>query len=211
MGDKIPALHHADTDGTGPVQRRRPALSCVECRKRKVKCDRIRPCGPCTRIESPTCTYRPHPRNRKRPWVFLDSQLALINHALLDERGTPIRRPRPVAATSSGASAHNDTNSPTSGLSSDAQTDLEKKDETIKQLVDRVRELDSRLGSSSYSLPSEPDSQVDPTIAQPGAGHFVKSKFYGESHWINVLEPVRALPSHLESSLTIVVRRTWPI
>ncbi|OAG06529.1 uncharacterized protein CC84DRAFT_1259701 [Paraphaeosphaeria sporulosa] len=173
MGDKLPELHHADADGTGPVRRRRPALSCVECRKRKVKCDRARPCGPCTRIQSPTCTYRPHPWN--------------------NERESPTRRPRPVAATSSEASARNDPNSPVSGLSNDSQIDLEKKDETIQQLVDRVRQLESTLGSSSNPLPLEPDSRVDPNIHQSTAGHFVKSKFYGESHWINVLEPYDAL------------------
>ncbi|KAL5417814.1 hypothetical protein PMIN04_007587 [Paraphaeosphaeria minitans] len=173
MGDKIPEVHNADTDGTGPVRRRRPALSCVECRKRKVKCDRARPCGPCTRIQSPTCTYRLHPWNK--------------------DRESPIRRPSPIAATSSEASAHNDPNSPAPGLRSDSQIDLEKKDETIQQLVDRVRQLESTLGSSSNSLPLEPNSRVDPIIHQSTAGHFVKSKFYGESHWINVLEPYDAL------------------
>ncbi|KAF2449807.1 hypothetical protein P171DRAFT_405342 [Karstenula rhodostoma CBS 690.94] len=173
MGDRIPALHHADTDGTGPVRRRRPALSCVECRKRKVKCDRARPCGPCTRIQSPTCTYRPHPWN--------------------DERVSPVRRPRPVAATSTGASTQDGPHSPTSGRSNDSHADMEKKDETIHQLVDRVRQLESTLGSYSRSLPSEPDLRVGPTNTQPTAGHFVKSKFYGESHWVNVLEPYDAL------------------
>lgn len=31
-----------------PLRRRRPALSCLECRRRKVKCDRKDPCGQCT-------------------------------------------------------------------------------------------------------------------------------------------------------------------
>lgn len=39
-----------------PRRRRRPALSCVECRRRKIKCDRNDPCGHCkaTRIQ---CVY----------------------------------------------------------------------------------------------------------------------------------------------------------
>ena len=55
-----PRVQAADTDGYGPRRRRRPALSCVECRIRKVKCDRQKPCESCKRIESATCSYRSH-------------------------------------------------------------------------------------------------------------------------------------------------------
>lgn len=55
-----PTLQSAEHDLDGTVKRRRrPALSCVECRIRKVKCDRRKPCGACSRIKSATCTYRP--------------------------------------------------------------------------------------------------------------------------------------------------------
>ncbi|KAK1654526.1 C6 zinc finger domain protein [Colletotrichum phormii] len=38
-------------------RRRRPALSCLECRRRKIKCDRDEPCGHCTASKL-RCTYR---------------------------------------------------------------------------------------------------------------------------------------------------------
>lgn len=38
-------------------QRRRPALSCVECRRRKIKCDRKTPCSNCLQYKSTMCTY----------------------------------------------------------------------------------------------------------------------------------------------------------
>ncbi|KAK4081149.1 transcriptional regulator family: Fungal Specific TF [Trichoderma aggressivum f. europaeum] len=41
-----------------PRKRRRPAVACVECRRRKVKCDRAKPCGPCYQ-SALTCFYRP--------------------------------------------------------------------------------------------------------------------------------------------------------
>lgn len=45
----------------GPTEstrkRQRPALSCVECRRRKVKCDRNSPCGQCKAHKSTVCTY----------------------------------------------------------------------------------------------------------------------------------------------------------
>ena len=40
-----------------PRRRRRPALSCVECRRRKIKCDRISPCAHCVSNKA-DCIYR---------------------------------------------------------------------------------------------------------------------------------------------------------
>lgn len=47
--------------------RRRPALSCMECRERKIKCDRNRPCDRCTKSGLPNCTYTSNPRTGSRP------------------------------------------------------------------------------------------------------------------------------------------------
>jgi hypothetical protein len=43
---------------------RRPALSCVPCRSKKIKCDRIRPsCNRCRRSDNPfQCSYVDNPR-----------------------------------------------------------------------------------------------------------------------------------------------------
>lgn len=39
-------------------KRRRPAFSCTECRRRKVRCDRTKPCNQCTAHNLDTsCTY----------------------------------------------------------------------------------------------------------------------------------------------------------
>lgn len=51
------------TPPSGVRKRRRPAYSCVECRRRKVRCDRAKPCGQCTAHSAPSCTYAEcHPR-----------------------------------------------------------------------------------------------------------------------------------------------------
>ncbi|KAI9749401.1 MAG: hypothetical protein M4579_006886 [Chaenotheca gracillima] len=47
----------ADQNPVRPRKRRRPAQSCVECRRRKIKCDRGDPCEQCTQSKSSTCTY----------------------------------------------------------------------------------------------------------------------------------------------------------
>ncbi|KAF6821166.1 C6 zinc finger domain-containing protein [Colletotrichum musicola] len=38
-------------------KRRRPALACEQCRRRKVRCDRNLPCGTCVRSKNALCTY----------------------------------------------------------------------------------------------------------------------------------------------------------
>lgn len=40
-----------------PRKRRRPAHSCVECRRRKVRCDRNKPCTQCTTHKFVPCVY----------------------------------------------------------------------------------------------------------------------------------------------------------
>lgn len=47
-----------------PVRkRRRPAYSCTECRRRKVRCDRAMPCGQCTAQKvASLCAYDDHRR-----------------------------------------------------------------------------------------------------------------------------------------------------
>ncbi|KAF9219993.1 hypothetical protein BS17DRAFT_365375 [Gyrodon lividus] len=45
--------------GPAKKKRRRQALSCNECKRRKIKCDRAQPCGPCTRRgEQSKCQWR---------------------------------------------------------------------------------------------------------------------------------------------------------
>lgn len=42
-----------------PRRRRRPALACVDCRRRKIKCDRNNPCAHCVATKTP-CIYQPY-------------------------------------------------------------------------------------------------------------------------------------------------------
>ena len=42
-----------------PKKRRRPALACVQCRRRKTRCDQNKPCNNCTKSRIVDCTYPP--------------------------------------------------------------------------------------------------------------------------------------------------------
>jgi hypothetical protein len=51
-------LHNSDrTPPPPPRKRRRPALSCEQCRKRKIKCDRNYPCTQCLQSKTAACSY----------------------------------------------------------------------------------------------------------------------------------------------------------
>lgn len=52
----------ATTDGHPPnsAKRPRPVISCLECRRKKLKCDRTHPCQQCLKIGRPgRCQYQP--------------------------------------------------------------------------------------------------------------------------------------------------------
>ncbi|KXJ86762.1 fungal-specific transcription factor domain-domain-containing protein [Microdochium bolleyi] len=58
--DADSALHGPGAAGLGSrsVKRPRPVKSCTECRKRKLKCDRLLPCSQCQKSQR-TCKYAP--------------------------------------------------------------------------------------------------------------------------------------------------------
>ncbi|KAE8153449.1 hypothetical protein BDV25DRAFT_168905 [Aspergillus avenaceus] len=64
-----------------PCRRRRPAVACTECRRRKIRCDRVSPCGPCSK-----------------------SALRCVYNHLLPKSG-PEAQPQPVESPSPGAAS----------------------------------------------------------------------------------------------------------
>lgn len=77
------------------------------------------------------------------------------------------------------------------------------REDVAEKLADRVRDLELRLAtvtqraSQTSSLPLR-----DSTVGNELAGQFVKSRFYGESHWNNCLEPVSVPFSFMPSPLS---------
>jgi hypothetical protein len=165
-----------------------------------VKCDRSKPCGTCTRIRSATCTYRsaragirerspevtsasasgsngrdqdnsaPNlPRSSPRPYEPSKEFDLMVNRyvapGVFGEHGNTKLKPLPA--------------SPTPGLISSLHTSeatliagLLKR---IHSLEDKERVRDGRPGE--ITLPIRESSGV-------ATGQFVKSKFYGQSHWV---------------------------
>lgn len=58
--------HHDDTDNPQPRKRQRVRLSCLECRRRKLSCDRELPCSRCILSGTPDkCEYEVRPGLQK--------------------------------------------------------------------------------------------------------------------------------------------------
>jgi hypothetical protein len=75
-------------------KRRRPALSCVECRRRKIKCDRRMPCSSSQymQLKSPTCIYpETHSTAVNRRNVAKVSLIPLLANDHLARAGRPAR------------------------------------------------------------------------------------------------------------------------
>lgn len=202
MADDAPVILTAEKDGDGPAKRRRrPALSCVECRSRKVRCDREKPCGACVRVKSMTCTYRPQ------------------------RAGFRSGSPRAISASVSGSNDqdqhHSARSSPQPSTTSNELDSLINKyiapgilgehgtltlgplcadrpsfrlnagrtsgdSELIESLLERIRRLESAGGGEA-----ELSDNADVSMRRIGeTGQFAKSKFYGPSHWMNALDPV---------------------
>jgi hypothetical protein len=207
-----PTLLSADTDGNGPAKRRRrPALSCVECRMRKVKCDRERPCGACTRIKSSTCTYRPQragirsesERSPEAPSLSANGNHdqehgnsarssphlsgpsnefdLMINRyvapGIFGEHGRPKLKPLPPDRPNLNLSSHSDVDNA-----------------VLSGLVERLSALECKSNSTSEGLGGSTGLPLRHGPSPVASGQFLKSKYYGQSHWMNAIEPVSLSP-----------------
>ncbi|KAK3290505.1 uncharacterized protein B0H64DRAFT_59967 [Chaetomium fimeti] len=62
-----------------PRRRNRPALSCIQCRTRKIRCDRNEPCASCMKSKIVNCTYEEARRPKPRLWR-LSPAPAAVHH-----------------------------------------------------------------------------------------------------------------------------------
>jgi hypothetical protein len=210
MAEPTPTIRTAEKDGEGPAKRRRrPALSCVECRNRKIRCDRTKPCGACKKSRSTTCTFRPaRPGFRDTSRTARSTSFSTSNNP--DQRNETRSSPRHVVTSneldamanryvSPGIFGEHDKQRlnllPTNWLSLDfASHSKTGESALVSRLLGRIASLESERAVAE-GRKGDSDSPVR-TGSDTATGQFAKSKFYGQSHWMNALEPVSTSPSH---------------
>jgi hypothetical protein len=203
MTEQAPAIRTADKDGKGPAKRRRrPALSCAECRSRKVRCDRGRPCRACTRTCSTTCTYRPERagvRERSPAGISASGNGSNEQGDRISARSSPQYMEPPNdfdlmvnTAVAPGTIGEHGPSQPQPLPASQSSLILNSNAGTgesvlIGTLLERIRSLESR----NLVIEDQTTRTTLPIREESCAKQFLKSKFYGESHWMHAIDPVR--------------------
>jgi len=210
----------ADADQPPSRKRRRPAKSCEQCRRRKVRCDLEVPCAPCVRSRSGLeCSYRDDSD------VADTSASVSYGPGVLDGApgADPGSRPRPRADPEAEAEAEPDD---TRGLGAKLQR--------LEQLVygghgqnplvpnahnapvspsqtlgSRLLRLEEAVVTQQQSLtgpigrPSV--AEADNPLRRAPVPHLRLSadriKYYGASHWIHTMPHVRLIPLKAPSQL----------
>ncbi|KAL2071166.1 hypothetical protein VTL71DRAFT_12401 [Oculimacula yallundae] len=203
--------------GAQSRKRRRPALACEQCRRRKIRCDRNVPCENCARSASEACTYvlddtetvqmkpnrprtstndnvTPRPKN---PSINLDSSRAISSLNPSPSKFYGVQDATSSSFNRSSAWTKSD-------LESSSDLELTHPISNSQVLVDRVRFLEQKLAdvvSFQYagSFMSYSSEGPDPEISASVRGTFSKTRYFGQSHWMNSAEQFRKILGLLSS------------
>ena len=188
----------ADADGDGVVKRtRRPALSCVECRMRKVKCDREKPCGGCIKIGSSRCTYRPSRAAARTISERSSSSTSGSRGSHQSSTHLSLHVPAPISVQynmtnvlSGQSSAH-----PRPSIAKDPRAVTEPRPQVGATSSVSVSATENGAFRTPTTNDTASEHDTGPTKGNitDHSGSFQKSKFFGQSHWMNALEPVSAV------------------
>lgn len=188
---------------TAPTRkRRRPALSCEQCRRRKIKCDRDYPCGQCLQSRTVSCSYSPSSAGMSRhvndttstAFLPVQSSIGIPNRA----RSIPSSSSTHVSSiglspTSVSLSSATHPSLYSSPISAPGESHQE---ETLdsKVLLDRIRKLEAQLAISKSELAKSEQmttlSSSIPNSTPELRGTVSKTRFFGTSHWMYSYETV---------------------
>ncbi|KAI9778554.1 MAG: hypothetical protein M1835_004904 [Candelina submexicana] len=171
-----------------PQKRPRPVLSCIECRRKKLKCDRSLPCGQCHKAGfAARCTYNKSEGSSSRDRA----------HQASESEPECDKRPRKTARTTSVIEGnHTRTHSiehyklhPVSVVPASDKVGV------VEDLQFRVAQLERWLSVLPRSTLDAPDEDDGPrkTRSSPSQGGFfcikgLRSQYHGPSHKVALLQ-----------------------
>ncbi|PGH07654.1 hypothetical protein GX51_01663 [Blastomyces parvus] len=182
-------------------KRRRPAVSCVLCRRRKIRCNRQTPCSNCVRSKNSSCIYEndlaPTPRRNLAP----SQKSQQPNHSA------------PVAESSVFVNGSMSPDRPVSPIVSSSTTPFTTPSQLsyeVGYLKNRVKQLEERLSQVNPKATASPGSTATSTLniettssslvgtfsvhheSCPSGetpainrGLLHKTRLFGQSHWGN--------------------------
>lgn len=195
-------------------RRRRPAISCVECRRRKIRCSRGNPCAHCVSVNV-QCVYKVYDDD---PEIIHQSQAEIISNTTHNISLTPV----PAASQQTGGGASNfdhgdppirsrltpavvstqtpssDTNGARTAARGRATTSNRLGDgdspghSDLRNLVKRVQKLEESSASNPIYGLSETNRDI---LAQQSGlqdSHTIlnKTRILGWSHWMGTSKEV---------------------
>lgn len=143
-------------------RRRRPAVSCITCRKRKIRCDRKAPCGNCLKSKGSSCSYRDPPLS-------------------------PPKATTPRCATSLPNDCVDDENDELDVASCFSITTPPMPPSLVNT---------TNLGIAGTFHIHHESRQGQPNVGTFSIAH--KTRYFGQSHWVNSITLVRDLFAILE-------------
>ena len=188
-------------DGTPAAKRRRIAFSCLDCRRRKLKCDRLFPsCTRCQKGGHPeSCTYDSEAIETATTQPTGDRNQTHVFSAE-NGHGAPRAAPRLPSVARSFAADEGQEGYPRTH-SEDTIARLYAQEERIRQLECRIVGLEKathgarspgHTQAAESNLHSTPRAPVD-NDAMIFRGRSFKTQFYGASHPTSYLSHVRFL------------------
>lgn len=190
---QTPAFYSAPVAPQGRKKRRRPALSCEQCRKRKIRCDRLQPCNHCVRSNITDCHYVPThvPASwaKKAQQAAVTEQHAAIGLAPADPSPAPrVLLPTPSVSSSELGAAQPFCmiqlmgRIPTAPRVSPDAKDLMSV--SAKDWAASMHFLEDKLDAVSISNTGSPSSHRDEDRSGSTRANAAKTTYYGPSHWL---------------------------
>lgn len=177
-----PSSSEPAKSSTPPRKRRRPALSCEQCRKRKIKCDREYPCGQCQQSKTATCSYSPDSVPPASSHVDkYQSSLPRLTDRSRDFETFPLHSEH---ISRLPGVVRSERRAP--GVSRYSHTESETRSQ--QGLLDRIQNLEKKLASTNRDSMRHPkEKEVVKTGFEQKElnGTVSKTRFFGSSHWMH--------------------------
>lgn len=181
-------------------RRRRPAVSCSLCRKRKIRCNRETPCSNCLRSRNNDCVYEIHPsppwqQNAQTGGPTSGQQFREPYNGSID--GISSSRREPVTSNQASLSSVPSSTTVSTPISTASARELESMKNKIRQLEEQLSRTSPAPTRSYAPTPNSHIETVSSAIGgtihihheEPLIGHAQaishKNRVFGRSHWIN--------------------------
>jgi hypothetical protein len=189
----IPAMSAPLSPASSLKKRRRPALSCEPCRRRKVKCDRNQPCGQCVQSKIASCAYSPIrpavPRRTRNPIPLASfpgqssSGLATRVRSIPSSLSTQASS---VDVSPSSTYLSTTTHPSSYGSPPIVEPGESHQEETLrsKDLLDRIRNLEAQLAIAKSEGTTGSQPPIPNATPKKLGGIISKTRFLGGTHWM---------------------------